>query len=165
VVLGRLSDHFGRRPILLLSLSGAAIAMAYAGTAMAASHGHDHGHGKHDHSKHSSQMPDLLDAVNVCLDKGQRCISHCLVTFMEGDTELAACAAKVNEMHAVCDAFSYLVTANSRYVKAYGEVCAQVCMDCEKECLKHDKHEECKACAKACADCREECERVVKAAA
>lgn len=96
-------------------------------------------------------MPKLLDAVNDCLATGERCIAHCLVSFQEGDLQLADCAAKVHEMRAVCDGFSYLVASNSEYTKAYAAVCAQVCEDCEKECLKHEEHVECKACADACA--------------
>ena len=122
---------------------GAAAAAAYAGSATSAMSGHDH-------SKHTAQLPGLLDAVNDCLDKGQRCIAHCLVSFKEGDLELADCAAKVHEMEAICRAFSYLLAANSTYVKAYASVCEQACKDCEKECLKHEQHVECKACADAC---------------
>lgn len=106
----------------------------------------------HDHSKHTAQQPDLLAAVNDCMDKGRRCISHCLVVFQEGDTSLAKCAAKVHEMHAVCDAFSYLLSANSTYSKDYAALCSRVCADCEKECRKHEKHHECRACAEACAE-------------
>lgn len=122
---------------------GAAAAMTYAGNAASAMPGHDH-------SKHTAQQPDLLNAMNGCLDKGQRCITHCLVAFQEGDVELADCAAKVHEMYAICNAFSYLLAANSEYVKAYAPVCKQVCTDCRKECLKHKEHIECKACADAC---------------
>jgi Cys-rich four helix bundle protein (predicted Tat secretion target) len=136
-------DRISRREMLLGM--GAAAAMAYTGNAMSAMSGHDH-------SKHAAQLPDLLDAVNVCLDKGQRCIAHCLVSFQEGDIKLADCAAKVHEMHAICDAFSYLLASNSEYIKSYASICAQVCKDCEKECLKHKEHIECKACALACAD-------------
>jgi Cys-rich four helix bundle protein (predicted Tat secretion target) len=132
-----------RRDILLGI--GATAAAAYAGAAVSAMPGHDH-------SKHSTQHPDLLDAINACLDKGQRCIAHCLVSFIEGDLELAACASKVHEMQAVCSAFSYLLAANSDYSKAYSVICEQVCLDCEKECRKHDEHIECKACADACAE-------------
>ena len=125
---------------------GAAASMVYAGTAMSATSP------KHDHSKHSTQMPDMMSAVNKCLDKGQRCIAHCLVSFKEGETELADCAAKTHEMQAICDGFSYLVASNSKYIKAYAKVCAQVCKDCEDECMKHKKHVECKACGEACAE-------------
>jgi Cys-rich four helix bundle protein (predicted Tat secretion target) len=130
-----------RRQVLLGM--GTAAAMAYAGGAAAAMPGHDH-------SKHSPQQPGLLDAVNNCLDKGRRCITHCLVAFQEGDVALADCAAKVHEMQAVCDAFSYLLAANSSYAEAYAPICRQVCEDCEKECLKHKEHIERKACAEAC---------------
>jgi len=122
---------------------GAAAAVAYTGTAASAMP-------EHDHSKHSAQLPDVLDATNGCLDTGQRCIAHCLVSFQEGDLELADCASKVHEMQAVCGAFSYLLAANSEYSKAYAGICRKVCEDCEKECRKHKEHIECKACADAC---------------
>ena len=138
--------RLSRREVLLGM--GAAAAVAYSGTAASAKHEH----GKHDHSKHAPQLPDVLDATNSCVDKGQRCIAHCLVAFQEGDLTLADCARKVHEMQAVCTAFSYLLTANSGYSKAYASICAQVCQDCEKECRKHEDHIECKACAEACAD-------------
>jgi Cys-rich four helix bundle protein (predicted Tat secretion target) len=129
---------------LLLGL-GAAAAVAGTGPAMAAMPAHDH-------SKHSAQQPELLEAANACLDKGRRCIAHCLVSFREGDTSLADCAAKVHEMQAICDGFAYLLAANSSYVNAYAGVCEQVCRDCEKECRKHEEHIECRACAQACAE-------------
>ena len=142
------TDHkstpgISRREIMLGI--GAAATAAYAGAAMSAMP-------EHDHSKHTSQQPDLLDAANNCLDKGQRCIAHCLVSFTEGDTALAECASKVHEMQAICSAFSYLLAANSGYIKAYAGVCERVCRDCEEECRKHEMHVECKACADACAD-------------
>lgn len=137
-----LSSGVTRRDILLGM--GAVATVAYAGAAVSAMPGHDH-------SKHSAQLPDVLDAANDCLDKGQRCIAHCLVSFTEGDTALAECASKVHEMQAICGAFSYLLAANSEYLKAYAGVCEKVCKDCEEECRKHEMHIECKACAEACA--------------
>jgi Cys-rich four helix bundle protein (predicted Tat secretion target) len=131
-----------RREILLGA--GSAVAVAYAGNAASAMP-------EHDHSRHTAQLPDLLAAINDCLDKGQRCIAHCLVSFREGDIELADCAAKVHEMQAICGAFSYLLAANSEYTRAYASVCEQVCKDCEKECMKHKQHIECRACGEACA--------------
>ena len=135
----------------LLIGMGAAAATAYAGSAVSAMP-------EHDHSKHTAQQPDLLNAINQCTDKGERCIAHCLVSFQEGDLELADCAAKVHEMQAICGAYSYLLAANSGYSKAYAAVCKQVCVDCEKECRKHEKHIECKACADACAEVVEQIE-------
>ncbi len=136
------SNDISRREMLLGM--GAVAAMAYSGSAVSAMPGHDH-------SKHSAQLPELLDATNTCLDKGQRCIAHCLVAFQEGDTQLADCASKVHEMQAVCSGFSYLLAANSTYVKEFAKICERVCTDCEKECRKHEEHVECKQCAEACA--------------
>ncbi len=130
-----------RRQLLLGA--GAALAAGYAGVATAAMPGHDH-------SKHAPQHLDLLTAVDDCLAKGQRCIAHCLVSFKEGDISLAECAAKVHEMQAVCNGFSYLLAANSGYTAAYQKLCETVCSDCAKECRKHDEHHECRACAEAC---------------
>jgi len=136
-------DGVSRRDVLLGI--GAAATMAYAGPAPAAMKGHDH-------SKHSTQLTDLMDAVNVCNDKGRRCIAHCMVSFTEGDMELADCASKAQEMLSVCGGFSYLVASNSSYTKDYARVCEKVCTDCAKECRKHEEHIECKACAEACDD-------------
>jgi Cys-rich four helix bundle protein (predicted Tat secretion target) len=136
-------DGFTRRD-MLLGMSAAAT-MVYAGSATAAAKGHDH-------SKHATQLTDLMDAVNACNDKGRRCVSHCMVSFIEGDMELAACASKVQEMLSVCGGFAYLVASNSSYIKDYARVCEKVCIDCAKECRKHEKHIECEACANACDD-------------
>ncbi len=124
---------------------GAAASAVYAGSAVSAMP-------EHDHSKHRAQLPDVLAATNDCVDKGRRCIAHCLVSFKEGDTVLADCASKVQEMEAVCDAFSYLLASNSVYIKEYSRVCEKVCKDCEDECMKHKEHVECKVCGEACAE-------------
>ena len=138
------NNGISRRDVLL-GMSAAAT-MAYAGAVPAAASK------EHDHSKHSTQLPELMDAVNGCNDKGRRCVAHCMVSFTEGDTELAACASKVQEMLSVCGGFSYLVASNSSYTKEYARVCEKVCSDCAKECRKHEKHIECEACANACDD-------------
>ena len=132
---------------------GAATAAAYSGNSVAqmSHHGH-HDHHKHDHSKHAPKYDQLLNAITNCLDKEQRCIAHCLVSFQEGSTELADCAAKVSETHAICQAFSYLLASNSEYIKTYAKICETACKDCEKQCLEHKDHRECKACADSCAD-------------
>lgn len=130
-----------RRDVLFAM--GAAATAAYAGNTLAAMPGHDH-------SKHAPQHEDLLGLTNTCLDKGQRCIAHCLVSFREGDTELAICAAKVHEMQAVCSTYAYLLASNSSYAKAYSAICSEVCKDCETECMKHKMHIECKECGEAC---------------
>ncbi len=105
----------------------------------------------HRHEDHAPRHPGVLEATNDCVVKGQQCAAHCLVAFREGDTTLADCASKVNEMLPICKAFSYQLAANSKYVKALSAVCRQACKDCEAECRKHDdKHVECKECGDAC---------------
>jgi Cys-rich four helix bundle protein (predicted Tat secretion target) len=136
------STQISRRDVLF-GLGAAAATFAVGSNAMAAMPGHDH-------SKHTAQQPAVLEAVNICTDKGTRCISHCLVAWNEGDLELAACAKKVNEMNAICDGFSKLLAANSSHVKDYAKICKSVCKECAKECRKHDKHHECRECAEAC---------------
>jgi Cys-rich four helix bundle protein (predicted Tat secretion target) len=105
----------------------------------------------HRHEDHAPKQPGVLEAVNDCIVKGQQCVAHCLVAFQEGDTSLADCARKVNEMLPICRAFSYQLAGNSPYVQALAAVCRQACDDCEVECRKHaDKHVECKECGDAC---------------
>jgi Cys-rich four helix bundle protein (predicted Tat secretion target) len=137
----QIDQGISRRDVLLTM--GAVASAAYTGAAVAAMPGHNH-------SKHTAQHPEVLDAANNCLDKGQRCIAHCLVSFMEGDTTLAKCASKVHEMQAICGAFSYLLAASSVYAKQYASICTAVCEDCAKECREHDEHHECRECAEAC---------------
>lgn len=142
------NEGISRRELLV---GAGAIAALGSGISQAAEHMHGD-HAGHRHEDHAPKHEDLLGAVNNCLDKGQRCISHCLVAFKEGDMRLADCAAKANEMLAICGAFSYLVTSNSSHLKAYAGICEAVCSECEEVCRQHeDKHAECKACAEACA--------------
>ena len=113
-------QHAMNRRRLLLGM-GAAASIVSGGMAL----GVAHAAGKHDHSKHKPRHAGLLEAVNDCVDKGRRCIAHCLVVFQEGDLKLADCARKVHEMKAVCDAFSYLLTANSEYSKEFSGICSK----------------------------------------
>lgn len=105
----------------------------------------------HDHSMHAPKNPGLLEVLERCSSAGRLCIAHCLVSFQEGDTSLADCAAKVHEMLALCEAMETLVGSNSSYVSAMTNVCVEACRDCATECKKHaDMHSECRACMEAC---------------
>jgi len=135
-------NGISRRNVLLGM--GAAAGIAYAGSLNAAMP-------DHDHSKHTAQQPDVMSAANSCLDRGQRCIAHCLVSFTEGDTELADRAMKVHEMQEICGAFSYLLAANSSNVKnilLFLKELAQIV----PVNAAHEQHIECKTCAEACND-------------
>ncbi|MES9853230.1 MAG: four-helix bundle copper-binding protein [Candidatus Thiodiazotropha sp. L084R] len=134
-----------------LLIGAGAAAVLSGGIAQSAEHMHGD-HAGHRHEDHAPKHDDLVSAINNCLDKGRRCVSHCFVAFKEGDLTLADCAAKANEMMAICEGFSYLTTSNSEHSQAYAKICRAVCAECEDECNKHkDKHLECKACAEACA--------------
>jgi Cys-rich four helix bundle protein (predicted Tat secretion target) len=110
---------------------------------------------KHDHAAHAPQNPKLVEALYACNSSGQLCVAHCLASFREGDTALAACASKVHEMLAVCSAMATLAASNSTYARGMAAVCAEVCEDCSAECKKHAaEHQECK-------DCMEACDRVI----
>lgn len=142
-----MEEKFSRRELLI---GMGAAALAYSPISSAMDHSAHEKHMKHDHSKHKPQHEGTLEAVNNCLDKGQRCIAHCLVLFQEGDVSVADCAAKVHEMKAICSGFSYLLTANSNHIKQMSELCMTACNECAEECRKHDQHHECRACAEAC---------------
>jgi len=132
-------------------LSGAgAIGAALASSAVLANH-HE-GHDSHAHEHHAFTGGDLLAAASDCSNKGRRCLAHCITTFQRGDTSLADCAKKVNEMISLCDAFAQQVAMESPYVDGLAKVCSDACRDCEKECRKHaEKHAECRDGADACA--------------
>ncbi len=87
-----------------------------------------------------------------CTEKGQACLQHCIALLSKGDTSMAACAAAVHEMLAICNGVSVLAVANSRHLEAGAALCRAVCSDCEAACKPHVAHHAtCKACAEACA--------------
>lgn len=140
----------------MLKAVSVAIAGAVSATALAAdqSHQHDHVHSAKGHG-------GVIAASADCLKTGEVCLAHCIQLLGKGDTELAACAASVNEMMPICDALLRLVSQGSRYLPALAKVAADTCASCEKECRKHEKkHAECKACADACATCLKECQNL-----
>ena len=137
-------DALSRRE--LLAGAGALSALLASGTALA---GDAPGH---RHADHARRHPKVLKATNACVARGRQCVAHCLDVFREGDVTLADCANSVNQMVPICEAFSYQLATNSKYVKDLSAVCRQACKDCEEECRKHeDEHRECRDCAEACA--------------
>lgn len=122
--------------------AGAVLAALGITSAHAENAGHA-GHGKHF---------GLAKAAGECEASGRVCIAHCLESFKQGDTTLAACAASVEAMRPACDALAQLAVLDSKHLKALAPVCRDICLDCEKECRKHEKkHAVCKDCADACA--------------
>jgi Cys-rich four helix bundle protein (predicted Tat secretion target) len=120
----------------------------------------------HHHHHHAASAPAkaVIAAATDCMVKGETCLAHCLVLLGEGDKEMAACARSVSQMLPVCTTLQKLAIQDSKYLKSYAALAAQICEDCEKECRKHEKkHDECKACAESCAACLKECKALAAA--
>ena len=147
-----MQGQLGRRELLM---GAAALATVSAVGANAAHHDkHEHGHA------HAAGDERLAKAALDCVGSGDACISHCLTEFKQGRTELAECAARVEELVAACRTLAQLAAHGSPHTKAFAAVTADVCRTCETECRKHAKHDACKACAEDCAACIEQCNRV-----
>jgi HPt (histidine-containing phosphotransfer) domain-containing protein len=71
--------------------------LAAAGTAQAADHSHHHHDGAHP-------WQAVLDTAGICIEKGEVCLTHCIMLLGEGDKAMAACATSVREMLASCRA-------------------------------------------------------------
>jgi len=124
--------------------------------------------GAHDHGKHYSpgvrnkKRAALAAAAETCTAKGEVCLSHCMETFLQGDTTMASCADAVQQMLPVCRAMSSLAVYDSPHLKDLARACIGVCTDCEKVCREHAEHQkECKDCADACAALIKECQKVL----
>ncbi len=138
-----------RRELLGVAVAGASVAIASSKVLA----------DEHEHSAHMGH-PKLSEAARNCVSAGDACLSHCLGLFAAGVTSLAACAKSVYQMSAVCEAIARLAQADSQYLAELAKVTHATCLDCEKECRKHEnEHVVCKACAESCAVCAEECKR------
>jgi Cys-rich four helix bundle protein (predicted Tat secretion target) len=110
---------------------------------------------------HATVNTNLIVATSDCVQKGQICLSHCLMLLGQGDKEMAACAQSVNQMLAVCGALQQLASQESPYLARQAKIAMDVCKQCEDECKKHaDKHDACKACMESCEACYNECKKI-----
>ena len=139
-----------RRDVIGAAIGGATLAF----TIEKAFAAEGHQHGGADHAA-------LIEAARLCVSSGDACMSHCLGLFARGDTTTAACAKSVYQMNSVCEALARLASMKSEHLGAFAKVAHATCLDCEKECRKHEnEHAACKACAEACAACADECKKV-----
>ncbi|MCC6849820.1 MAG: four-helix bundle copper-binding protein [Deltaproteobacteria bacterium] len=151
----------GRRRVLA-SAAGLATAVV-AGRALAADPHAGHGHGDKVYTPgvRNKKRTALVKAAIDCTIKGDACLSHCMETFVAGDTTMGACADAVQQMLPVCRAMSQLGAYDSKHLPDLARVCIGVCTDCEKVCREHAEHQkECKDCADACAALIEECKKL-----
>lgn len=148
-----------------LALGGAAIAgvsalAATSTTVLAQDHDHSHhdhaghDHGSHDHgsAKPDTQHQAVIDSATDCVAKAEACVPHCVASLAKGDTSLAECLESVLAMMPMCTAVARLAALDAPRLKDVAKLCADICVDCEKVCRKHEAHHAvCKACADSCA--------------
>lgn len=162
------SSTFSRRGVLVgagaagsvtacsqLGASGAATSQA------AAAEAHDH-HASADHAAHEMAKPAVMDdhvlhTLLHCKAASEACLTHCITTLATGDPSLAACAERVRETAALCDASITLVSARSLLTPDLLAVCKAACEMCRAECEKHASHHQ------TCADCADSCVAVIEA--
>lgn len=146
-----------RRELLLggMALAGAAMV----GNSQAAEH--DHNAMMHAHHHGVPANASLAASASDCIQKGEVCLSHCLVLLGDGEKEMAACAQSVNQMLALCGALQQLANQNSKQLPKLAAIAMDACNQCEEVCKKHaEKHEECKVCGESCAACARECKKL-----
>jgi Cys-rich four helix bundle protein (predicted Tat secretion target) len=118
----------------------------------------------HSHHHHAGPHPwqAVLDTAGICIEKGEVCLTHCIMLMGEGDKTMAACASSVRDMLASCRALITLAGAESKFAPKLAALCVDVCKACEAECKKHaDKHKACKECMESCTECAKACKAKV----
>jgi len=116
-----------------------------------------------DHSKMNHEiaidfkLEELIDTFLECIKMGEICNQHCMHMFQMGDTTLADCSISVQELIAMSTAVLKFAANNSENLNCVLNAAVEVVKSCETECLKHDKHIQCRDCAEACRDCIDFC--------
>jgi Cys-rich four helix bundle protein (predicted Tat secretion target) len=157
-----------RREVLAGATLLAGAALAGAGGAAAGEH---EGHAaagaagagpRYSEAKAFKKRASVVKVTNECIARGQACLSHCMETFVAGDTTMAECARAVQEMLVTCQAFGQLAANDSVVLRPMAQACIAVCEECEKQCRVHEDHQsECRACADACADLVREAKKLL----
>jgi Cys-rich four helix bundle protein (predicted Tat secretion target) len=104
----------------------------------------------------------VFEAAHGCLNKGDACITHCIMLLSGGDTSMADCARAVVDMHAVMQGLARAAASGNARLPALARVAMEFCRDCEAACRKHaDHHVVCKECADACVKTIAACQKVI----
>ncbi len=148
----------------LLTRRGALMGATSLGLAALASPVLADSHSPHEHAapavnpatRHRSLVLTALECAGI----GQMCLQHCFQQFAAGDTTLAACAMRNQEMIAVSEALATLGAASSAQLSNFAQVCIAICKACEDECRKHHHHAICIETAEACVKTIAECEKL-----
>lgn len=106
-------------------------------------------HKDHEHthqaatSTPATQHRALVMTALECVGIGEMCLQHCFNQFAAGDTSLAACAVRNQEMTAACKALASLAATSAAQLGDFANVCIAICKACEAECRKHEHHPIC----------------------
>ncbi len=106
----------------------------------------------------------LLDALYVCVAKGELCQAHCQTQLANGEKDFGHCMQTVTDMLEVCRATASLVARQSPHAKEQVTACLAVCKECSAACAEHKAHfahgmhMECKACMESCDACVAACQ-------
>jgi Cys-rich four helix bundle protein (predicted Tat secretion target) len=145
-----------------LAAAGAVAAQGREGHHATGAPGEGGGQHRYSEAKAFKKRAAVVAVANECIARGQACLSHCMETFVEGDTTMAECARAVQEMLVTCQAFAQLAANDSVVLKPVAAACVAVCEECEKQCREHGEHQpECRECADACADLVREAKKLL----
>lgn len=144
----------------LLAAGAGALAATIAAGAVAADQdqGHEHAHSEAKYAP--PEHPALISTALDCVHTGDVCIDHCYQTFAAGDTALAECVRRVQELVATCAALARMASLDAPHLAELAAVTAKVCRRCDEECRRHPGHQPCLDCGDACLACARECDRL-----
>ena len=117
----------------------------------------------------TSAREALLVATAECRRAGDVCVAHCLSELAQGNTGMAKCSQRVDEMLALVQSTARLVAVDSTLARKQAELCAAACKSCHEACYEHQahfaqgKHLACKQCGDACERCEAACRAYVAA--
>lgn len=143
-----------------LAAIGAASLVGLGSHASANDHAHHHSPKQKGASK--AKYAELLASASHCVSTGEVCMTRCLEVMATGDTGMAECAQKVNQLIAVCENLQKLAAQNAALVPMAAQLGKAACEQCAESCKPHnDHHPECKDCYDACLDCAKHCDAII----
>ena len=109
----------------------------------------------------SAAMQECIDRCQSCQESCLESVAHCLQkggkhAAAEHIGLLTACAE-------ICDTSARFMLLGSTFHTRIGEVCAEICDACAKDCDRLGDDEMMQACAETCRRCAESCRQMVRA--
>ena len=95
--------------------------------------------------------------LQACLDCAMAC-ERCLQAMM-GQESHNECPSCCRECLAICLLCAQAIARDSKYIKEYCRLCAEICDWCAEQCAAH-VHDHCQQCAESCRRCAEACRAV-----